>query len=113
MSKNSNPGIVILLLALIILFGVSCEKSTEKLILGHWKQVGGTQEIEFFKNSELIATSSGGEKLAGDYKVLDSNRIRLNIAGSTGRNASIIVELKKVDNQLVLDGNGIKFKKVK
>lgn len=72
---------VTVILEVLILIGlVGCGKSKEKTIVGKWKEVGGTQTIEFFKDGTVTVVDKGEPPLPGDYRFLDDNRIRMNLA---------------------------------
>jgi len=72
---------VTVILEVLILVGlVGCGKSKEKTIVGKWKEVGGTQTIEFFKDGTVTVVDKGEPTLPGDYRFLDDNRIRMNLA---------------------------------
>jgi len=70
-------GVLIVLANSVI---VGCGKSKEKTIVGKWKEVGGTQTIEFFKDGTVTVVDKGESPLNGDYKFIDKNRIRMNLA---------------------------------
>lgn len=70
-----------IVLEILILIGlVGCGKSKEETIVGKWKEVGGTQTIEFFKDGTVTVVDEDGPALPGDYRFIDDNQIRMNLA---------------------------------
>ena len=90
MKKVMKKTIILEVLVIIIssmMMGcgkVEAEKSKEngkgKAIVGEWEQMDGTQTIEFFKEGTVIVVNKGDPPLTGDYRVIDDNRIRMNLA---------------------------------
>ena len=80
------------LIVLINITMVGCGKSKGQTIVGKWKEVDGTEIIEFFKDGTVKVTDEG-LAISGDYRFIDDNRIRLNLGGIGGLLGAVIAEL--------------------
>lgn len=91
---------VMIVIEILILVGLpGCGKSKQKTIVGKWKEVGGTQTIEFFKDGTVIVVDDDGDRLVGNYRFLDDNRIRIDLGGFIG---SDIAEISSSGDEITL-----------
>jgi WD40 repeat protein len=73
----------LLLLGLFPVFAlIACSSGPQDQIVGKWTSLDGPQAIEFFKDGDCIFTSSG-KSVPCKYKLLENNRIRLDITTSS------------------------------
>lgn len=106
---------VMVVLGLIVLVGLSgCGKSAKKTIIGRWKEVGGTQTIEFFKDGTVTVVDKGEPPLTGDYRFIDENRIRMDLKGLGELLGPVIAEISASKDEITLtapDGKIEKYRK--
>jgi hypothetical protein len=94
---------VMIALGILILVGLAgCGKSTEESIVGKWKQVDGTQTIEFFKDGTVRIIDKGEPAVTGDYRFIDNNRIRMDFKGIGELFGAVIAEYQPKEDEIVL-----------
>jgi len=101
-------GVVVILVSSMMM---GCEKAEgeknkedgkEKTIAGKWKEVGGIQTIEFFKEGTVVVVDKGDPPLAGDYRFIDDNRIRMDLKGLGELLGPVVAEISVPRNEITL-----------
>jgi hypothetical protein len=80
-------------------------------VIGKWEQVSGLGlELEFFKDG--VVTSG---PITGEYRFVESNRVRISLAGLPTFSKTFSVEINRGELLLTPEGSGIalKFKRIK
>ena len=77
--KVKNPTGWLALLSIAALLS-SCAASPEDKILGRWKEVDGTETMEFLKDGTVIVVDEG-MSMAGTYKWIDNDRVKIELGG--------------------------------
>jgi hypothetical protein len=75
---RSAYGLLILVFVISGLTLVGCS-STESRLVGKWKEKGGTEVLEFFKDGRVSITDKG-ESITGSWTALDDGRIRIEVS---------------------------------
>ena len=70
---------------------LSCSLKPENEILGKWKEEGGTEIMEFFKDG-TVSVEDEGMSMKGNYKVVDESNIRLELVGDGTRGGPILAK---------------------
>lgn len=101
--KGPKMRKVMIVLGILLLVPLSgCGKSGKAGIVGKWKEVDGTQTIEFFKDGTVTTVDKGEPPLTGNYKFIESNRIRMEFTGIGELLGAVIAEYKPKENEIVL-----------
>lgn len=72
-------SVLLSLVSLIAAVSVVSCSSTESRLLGKWKEKGGTEVLEFFKDGRL-STTDKGMSYAGSWTTLDDGRINIEMS---------------------------------
>lgn len=74
-------------------------------ILGKWVEEGGTERIEFLQDGTVIIVQ-GTMSAAGDYRFIDSNRLRIDLKGLYGSKVFEVVKSAKTGALVMKEPNG-------
>jgi len=67
----------------LVLFISACSPKGAKEIVGKWKEKEGPGQVEFQADGRFIM--EGGEKLVGKYKLVSSERLKVELDGPVGK----------------------------
>jgi len=87
----------------------------ENPIVGKWREIGGTETIEFFKDSTVIVFSKG-MTMGGSYKFVAKDRIKLELGGLGILAGPIVAKVSINGDELTFitsDGDVSKYKRLK
>jgi len=59
----------------------SCLAGSRSAVLGQWKEVSGTEVIEFFRDGTITILDQSGASMGGNYKWIEGNRMRIELSG--------------------------------
>jgi len=105
--------VVLGMLVLVVLSG--CGKSTEKAIIGKWKEVDSTETIEFFKDGTVTVIDKG-MSMSGNYKFVGKNRIKMELGGLGALMGPIVSKISISGNELSMtmpDGKIERYQRLK
>jgi hypothetical protein len=90
------------LVVLSVLSLISGCRNAKRDVLGTWREVGGTERLEFF-DDERVAVADGRKSMAGTWTILADGRVKIELAalGSTHIATGTIQ-----NGELVLEANG-------
>lgn len=100
--------------ACVLLLTVVACSSPEKAIVGRWTEVGGDETMEFFKEGTINV--SGQLTMAGTYKWLDKDRIKLELGGIGALAGPVVLQVAIKSDELTLtdsSGKPSKYKRSK
>lgn len=107
--KPVKLPVLLLMLALL----ASC---TSIPIIGEWKEIGGTEIIELFKDGSILLNSKY-LRLNGSYKFVEKDKISVEFnTSSTALKGPFAVQVSVTDNKLTWimpDGKIYKYERVK
>lgn len=78
----------------------SCSKP-ENAIVGKWQEVDGTENAEFFKDG-TVSLVDNGMSLAGNYKFIENDRLRVDLGGVGALIGPMIFKVEVSRNELTL-----------
>jgi hypothetical protein len=82
------------------------QPSDETAIIGRWKEIDGSETIEFFKGG-TVSIVDRGKSTAGDYRFLDVGRLRFDLGGIGAVAGPMIFSASIIGDKLILtDANG-------
>ena len=87
----------------------------ENPIVGKWREIGGTETIEFFKDGTVIVFSKG-MTMGGSYKFVAKDRIKLELGGLGILAGPIVAKVSINGDELTFitsDGDVSKYKRLK
>lgn len=91
----------------------SCSSKPENEILGKWKEIRGTETMEFFKDG-TISVVNRGMSMGGSYKFVDKDRIKLELGGLGALAGPIVAKVSFSSGELTFtmpDGRISKYSK--
>jgi len=59
----------------------SCLAGPRSAVLGQWKEIGGTEVIEFFRDGTITILDQSGASMGGSYKWIEGNKMRIELSG--------------------------------
>ena len=92
----------------------SCASKPEKRIVGKWKEIGGTETMEFFKNG-TVHVMDNGLNLEGSYKIVGGGKIKFELRGLGPLAGPVIEKLSFSGGRLIFkmpDGKESSYAKV-
>jgi hypothetical protein len=93
----------------------SCSSKPENKIVGKWKEIGGTETMEFFKDG-TVSVVDNKISLKGSYQFIDEKRIKFKLGGLGPLAGPIVEKVSFSGGELVLtmpDGKVSKYSKFK
>jgi hypothetical protein len=72
-------ALAVSLISITTVLAVTACGSTQSQLIGKWKEKGGTEVLEFFKDGRVSITDKG-QSLAGSWTVLDDGRVKLEVS---------------------------------
>lgn len=112
--KEINP-FLIGLIVLSVIFLSGCIQKPEDAVIGKWKEVSGTETIEFFKDGTITIVDKG-MSMSGNYKFIDNEHIRMDLGGLGALMGPIISKVSFTNDELVMiteKGKEYKYQRVK
>ena len=94
---------------------VLTSSKSENPIVGKWREIGGTETIEFFKDGTVIVFSKG-MTMGGSYKFVAKDRIKLELGGLGILAGPIVAKVSINGDELTFitsDGDVSKYKRLK
>ncbi len=79
----------------------SCSSKPENRIIGKWKEIGGTETMEFFKTG-AVRIADEKTSLEGSYAFIDENRIKFALGGLGPLTGPIVEKVSFAKGELVL-----------
>jgi hypothetical protein len=67
-------------IAAVVALLSSCSSKPEDAIVGKWKELGGTETMEFFRDG-TVSVVDEGMSMAGSYKFVDKDRVKVELGG--------------------------------
>lgn len=96
----------LLFLILSSLLLISCSSNLESQIIGKWKEIDGTETIEFFKDG-TVSVVDEDMPMGGDYKFVDDGHLRIELGGLGALVGPMVFTVSISKNELSLtDANG-------
>jgi hypothetical protein len=102
-------------IACIVFLLSSCSSKPENEIVGKWKEIGGTETLEFFKDG-TISVIDKRMSLGGSYKFVGKDRIKFELGGLGALTGPIVEKVSFSGRELILtmpDGKVSKYSKFK
>lgn len=94
---------------------VSCSSKPEDAIVGKWKEIGGTEKMELFKDG-TITVSGESMSFGGEYTFVDKDRIKVEFGGLGALAGPMVATVSISGNEMtwtMTDGDKSKYRKVK
>lgn len=82
----------------------------EEELIGKWKEINGFETIEFFKGG-TVSIVDKSKSLAGDYRIIEVGRLRLDFGGIGANTGPRILTASINDDRLILTDTKGKTKK--
>lgn len=93
----------------------SCSSKPEKAIVGKWKEIGGSETMEFFKDGTL-SIADDSVYFGGNYKFIDKDSIKMELGGSGAMAGPVVARVSITGEELTITMPGdeaSKFRKSK
>lgn len=105
----------LLLVVCFVFLLASCGLKLEKAIIGKWSRIGSEETIEFYKEGTVNIIDEE-MPMAGNYKFIDDNSIRLDLGGLGELVGPIICDVSISEDELILThagGEVAKYRRVR
>ena len=93
----------------------SCAAKPEDALVGKWKEVGGTETMEFFKDG-TVSIVDEGMSMAGSYRFVDKDRVKVELGGLGALMGPVVARVSISGEDLswtMPDGKVSKYKRAK
>lgn len=90
-----------LFIVLMVFFLFPSSSNAKNAILGKWEETDGTETIEFFRDGTVNIVDKG-RLIAGGYRFIDDDRLRLDLGGLGALAGSMILKVSVSGNELIL-----------
>ncbi|WP_379866271.1 hypothetical protein [Marinobacter sp. M5B] len=107
MASRCYKGVLILLALMAM---TACSTDPREAIVGEWREIDGTEEVEFLSEGTVIF-SDQGLTFSGDYEFIEKDRIKLRLGGIAWLAGAIVAEVSISGNVLTLTANNEKPEK--
>jgi uncharacterized protein (DUF2147 family) len=98
--KKAKLAMRFTVVAMVFMF-TSCSPKPENPIVGKWKNIDGTETMEFFKDG-TVSLVGKEMSLGGTYKFVDTNRMKLEYGDLGAWMGPIITTISISGNELTL-----------
>jgi len=93
----------------------SCAAKPEDALVVKWKEVGGTETMEFFKDG-TVSIVDEGMSMAGSYRFVDKDRVKVELGGLGALMGPVVARVSISGEDLswtMPDGKVSKYKRAK
>ena len=93
----------------------SCSPKPENEIVGKWKEIGGTETMEFLKDG-TVSVVDKDKSMEGSYKFIDKDQIKFELSGPGVSAGPIVAKVSFSDGEFNLtmpNGEVSKYSKFK
>ena len=99
--RQTNKYVWMLLAVLMLMFAATACRSPQSSIVGKWEADDGIETWEFFKDG-TVSVSGGWFPVAGNYKFIDRNHMRIDFGGLGALAGPQVFEVDISGNRLIL-----------
>ncbi|MDD5037089.1 MAG: hypothetical protein PHE55_20370 [Methylococcaceae bacterium] len=97
--RGFNKRLIWLAITFILTLLLSCSLKPEDEIVGKWNEADSTAIMEFFKDGTFTVAIQG-MSVAGNYKFLDKDRIRIDLGGQGALKGPLVAKFSISGNEL-------------
>jgi len=110
--KRPIVGLGIVCIAAVL---VSCSSKPEKMIVGRWQEIGGTETMEFFKDG-TVRIKDVDVSLEGSYQFVEKDRVKFVLRGFDPLKGPMVEKISFSRGKLILtmrDGKAYTYGRLK